>query len=137
MGFAKAVLEAHSTKIFCLPSGEPVRCQGYEPECFADLLGSDGVEESDIVVGWPSKLPAIWYDNPDTGKRSRYFPDGYIVSTKTVIEVKSPWTYQRELAKNLAKFDAVVAMGMELHLHIYDRVKGKGVVRVRRMVLTA
>ena len=64
---------------------------------------------------------AIWYHNPyKDGKLSRYYPDAFIKSKKIVVEVKSPYTYQKELEKNHAKFRKVAEMGLSLHLYVFD-----------------
>jgi len=80
--------------------------------------------EDDIVVGYKGR-EAIWYPNPDKESRklSRYFPDGFIKSINTVIEVKSIYYYQKDLKKNHSKFRAVVGMGMDLLLYVLDEKK--------------
>ena len=129
--FAKASTNTYKRKTFCFPSGRTEICQGYEPECFYDLLSE--YTEDDIIVGWPSEeegFPAIYYDNPETDKKSRYYPDGYIKSTNTVIEVKSTRTYEIAAEKNEVKFKRVQEMGYNLELHIYGQQNKRGKVKL-------
>lgn len=127
--FAKAMASAFSLKMFCFPSGRIEVCQGYEPECFYDLL-IEIEDEDDLEVGWSNDNPEIWYNNPETGNRSKYYPDGFIRSKKTVIEVKSLHTYKIAEEKNEAKFKRVAEMGYKLDLRIYGKKNGRGKVKL-------
>jgi DNA-directed RNA polymerase subunit RPC12/RpoP len=119
--FHKRCMSAFSRKEYVFPSGRLEYCQGYEPRCF-DYLMSENYDEDDLVVGYKDREP-IWYDNPVTNQRSRYFPDGFIKSENAVIEVKSDYTLELDLAKNLAKFDAVTRSGLNLNLYVFDKEK--------------
>ena len=118
--FHKMVMSAYQRKEYVFPSGRVEYCQGYEPRCL-DVLLNSGYDEDDIVVGYKGR-EAIWYDNPITGETSRYFPDGFIISENAVIEVKSDYYYDKDLEKNIAKFNAVVSMGFNVNLYVFNKV---------------
>jgi DNA-directed RNA polymerase subunit RPC12/RpoP len=120
--FNKMVMSGYSLKEYIFPSGRKEYCQGYEPRCF-DYLLSIGYEENDIEVGYKNR-ESIWYSNPaNEGKMCRYYPDGFIKSENTVIEVKSTWTYEKDLEKNRSKFNSVVESGMNVNVYIFNKYK--------------
>jgi hypothetical protein len=98
---SKALKTGYSTKEYKFPSGKIVEVQGYEPFAL-DLLMSQRIDECDIIVGCEN-VPVINYND---GICRRYFPDIYIKSSNTVIEVKSMYTYNRDLDRNIEKFTA-------------------------------
>jgi Marseillevirus homing endonuclease len=100
--FEKAMKKAFTTKIFTFPSGKDVFVQGYEPFALQDLLKT-GFKENDICTG-RKNIPTIKYKFE--GVKRVYYPDIYIKSKDLIIEVKSLWTYEREIDKNKAKFKA-------------------------------
>jgi len=112
------MLESSNPKEYVFPSGPTELCQGYEPLCF-DLLLKDGYKEDDLVVGYKGR-EEIWYNNPITGDKSRYFPDGFILSDNAILEVKSEYYYNKEYEKNMAKFKAATAMGLNVHVYIFN-----------------
>ena len=118
--FHKMLMSGYQRKEYVFPSGRIEYCQGYEPRCL-DVLLNSGYDEDDIVVGYSGR-EAIWYDNPITGEVSRYFPDGFIISENAVIEVKSDYYYDKDLEKNIAKFNAVVSMGFNVNLYVFNKV---------------
>ena len=118
--FHKMVMSGYQRKEYVFPSGRIEYCQGYEPRCL-DVLLNSGYDEDDIVVGYSGR-EAIWYNNPITGEVSRYFPDGFIISENAVIEVKSDYYYDKDLEKNIAKFNAVVSMGFNVNLYVFNKV---------------
>lgn len=84
--FNKMIESCFKTKLYTFPSGQVEYCQGYEPQCLNHLITL--YDEEDIVVRC-DRLPPIWYNNPETKRKSRYYPDAYIISENMVIEVKS------------------------------------------------
>jgi len=93
-----------------LPSGRVVKLQGYEPQVLEQLLQT--YTEEDIVCEVKSinkELGKILYNFE--GKERRYYPDFYIKSTNTIIEVKSQWTFDKWKEKNLAKEQACLQQG--------------------------
>jgi hypothetical protein len=119
--FHKAMKKSFSTKEYVFKSGRIEMIQGYEHFALNDLVDF-GVDEDDILVG--ENVPYIDYYFSDeagtdgasssttpTPKRRRYFPDIYVKARDDrcalIIEVKSKYTLERDLDKNIAKFDAV------------------------------
>lgn len=111
-------------KDYIFPSGRTERVQGYEPRAI-DLLLFEGVKEDDMVVSNKAisdLIGPIFYESES--KRKRYFPDLYIKSTNTLIEVKSTYTYygpdHREV---ILKREASIAAGFNYRFMIFDRTK--------------
>lgn len=113
--FNKMIKSCFKMKLYTFPSGRVEYCQGYEPQCLNHLITL--YDEDDIVLG-SSSIPPIWYDNPETERKSRYYPDAYIISENMVIEVKSWWTFKKDYDKNIAKFRRIVAMGFKMVLYM-------------------
>ncbi len=55
------------------------------------------------------------------GKSHRYYPDLYIPSQKKIIEVKSPYTYNKQLEQNNCKKDQVVQDGYTFEFWICSK----------------
>ncbi len=119
----KAIRGSYRSKIYTFPSGKEEWVQGYEPFCIDYLLKDELITEDRIFVG-TKNMPLILYPNPYTNKTSRYFPDIYIPSENRLIEVKSPYTYKKDLDMNYAKWEAAVNAGFNFYVYIYS---GKGV----------
>jgi len=100
--YSKIKASSYSTKQHTLPSGDKVDIQGYEGFALDDLLES-GIGEEDIKVA-VSEIPSIRY--LFEGKICMYHPDIYIKSLDLIIEIKSKWTYEKDYARNVAKFRA-------------------------------
>jgi hypothetical protein len=110
---------SYSKRPHTLPSGKIVEIMGYEDRCLDLLL--ETYSESDLLVE-DTHMPVIMYSNPEKGGRqSRYYADIFIPSEKVVVEVKSEYTLKKELTQNLAKFQATVEQGFELHLYVFGR----------------
>lgn len=112
----RAFLAGVQRKKYLLPSGKAVALAGYEAQVLDELL-QNGFRESDFDFGL-SKLPAIFYHDPTSGKRRRYFPDFYVPRLNWIIEVKSPYTYRRERCTNLTKIKACRTLGYTANLLI-------------------
>ncbi len=93
-------------KEFVFPSGRTVRVRGYEHLALTKLL--ETFHEDDLVVD-NKEIEAftgkIFYFSKDF-KKHRYFPDIYVKSLNKIIEVKSIWTYEKDLEVNLLKKEA-------------------------------
>ena len=98
----KAMRSSKRLKSYVFESGREVKVQGYEPQAIEMLL-AEGFNESDLYFGADVPRFAYHYDGVDR----KYFPDIYIKSINTIVEVKSEWTLNQQLDKNNAKFDAV------------------------------
>ncbi|HRW21680.1 MAG TPA: hypothetical protein P5509_06890 [Bacteroidales bacterium] len=104
-------------KEFELPSGRIVKLQGYEPQVLEQLLNV--YNEDDIVCEVKyinEEIGKILYNFED--KERRYYPDFYIKSTNTIIEVKSQWTFDKWKDKNLAKEQACLQQGFNFEFII-------------------
>jgi hypothetical protein len=103
----------YARKTFTFPSGKTIQVQGYEPLVIQELLDS-GTSEADILTG--IDCPSFFYEFK--GKLRRYYPDIFIKSKNLIIEVKSVYTYQKTLAMNHAKAQAVKQAGYNFEFHI-------------------
>lgn len=104
-------------KNYTLPSGRVIKLQGYEPLVLEQLLES--YDERDIIIGIKElnkNIGKIQYMFKNT-KRT-YYPDFYIKSTNTIIEVKSQWTFDKWKEKNLAKEQACLEQGFNFQFMI-------------------
>jgi len=99
--FSKNLKSQYRSKDYILPSGKIIKLQGYEPQMM-DILFKEGYKEEDIITG-AENIPTFTYITKD-GKTHRYYPDIYIISENKIIEVKSEWTYEKDLEIN--KLDA-------------------------------
>lgn len=104
-------------KDYSLPSGRVVKVQGYEPQALDFLLES--FSESDIIIGVANinkEIGKITYLQNE--KEHRYYPDFYIKSINTIIEVKSQWTYDNWRTKNELKRQACLDKGFNFEFMI-------------------
>lgn len=114
--FIKAQKKMYKIKPFTFPSGTIVMVQGYEPYCIRDLIKKYNYEEDDIIVDY-KKMPKFIYAFED--KLCRYYPD--IMLKDKFIEVKSLYTYELNLEKNLKKWNSVIENGYEIEIWIYNK----------------
>lgn len=98
-----------------MPSGRKVKIQGYEDRGLTELLSE--YKESEITID-RKEMPAIWYEY--NNKICRYFSDFYIVSTNTIIEIKSNYTMKLNYVKNLLKQEACIKQGFNFEFRIYN-----------------
>jgi hypothetical protein len=109
--FAKQQFKSRGKyKEFILPSGNVVKIQGYEPQVLTELLKT--YDESDIFIevkNINATIGKISYVHE--GKLRTYYPDFYIKSINTIIEVKSKYTFGLHIEKNLAKEQACLQQG--------------------------
>lgn len=113
----KCISRGYAYKKYVLPSGTEVKLQGYEPIVLDELLKT--YHEDDIVIGVKNINNAIGpveyqYNN----SIHRYFPDFFIKSINTIIEVKSKWTYEVWKDKNDAKKEACIKKGYNFKFEI-------------------
>jgi len=121
--FNKQQKSSYHNKNYTLPSGKDIKIQGYENN-FLDEYFSNGGLENDIIIHPTQKnIGKIWYTK--IGKKSRYFPDFYIKSTNTIIEVKSTWTYSKDLHNNLLKEQSCINNGYNFEFKIYTKPTSK------------
>ena len=113
---SKKLATSYKSKNYIFESGNTYTVQGYEPFAIDDLIHM-GYTENDICLE-PNMMPAVWYIGEDS-KKHRYIPDIYIFSENKIIEVKSLYTYQKELNKNLLKQQAVIDIGIKFEFWVY------------------
>jgi hypothetical protein len=103
-------------KDLTMPSGTIRKVQGYEPFALNDLLQIH--KEEDIKTD-RKDIPRITYEI--NGKKRYYFPDIYLSTTNTIIEVKSTWTYKSKTDNIKEKEEATKAAGYHYEIWIYDK----------------
>ncbi len=104
----KILKSTHKRKLYSFPSGHEVFVQGYEPQALDLLL--QYFDESEIIIG-ATKIPVIdYYFNK---KERRYFPDIWIPSINTLVEVKSSWTMENSYDMNIAKHNFSEEVGFD------------------------
>lgn len=108
---------AYKFKEYVSPSGKKYRVQGYEGHVI-DYLLKAGINENDLT-NLRIEIPVIEY-NFDNKKRI-YYPDIFIRSKNMLIEVKSTYTYMKEVDKNLAKQNASKGKGYHHIIIIWDK----------------
>ena len=118
--FSKAQKSMFSLKPFTFPSGNVVMVQGYEPYCLFDLINLYAEEEENIIVN-STLMPKFFYNFKD--KECRYYPDIMIQypDKPKFIEVKSIYTYNLDLDKNIAKWNCVLENNYDIEIWIYDK----------------
>ena len=97
--------------------GVEIKYQGYELKGIYRLL-SEGYSMSDINIG-RAVVPTFRYCL--SGKRRVYYPDIYIPKDNRIVEVKSVYTYEKELEKNLLKRQAVIDAGYLFDFYIMEK----------------
>ena len=101
-----------------MPSGAVRNVQGYEPFALNELIKQYAEEN---IKTDRKDIPRIKYQVNEKDKY--YFPDIYLPTTNTIIEVKSTWTYKSKSDSIKEKEDATKAAGYNYDIWIYD---GKG-----------
>lgn len=97
-----------------MPSGEAIKIQGYENFALDALLKE--YDESEIEV---KKKPRIFYEYE--GKRRTYRCDIMIPGESRIIEVKSKFTYELQINKNIEKAKACLSAGYSFEFWIINR----------------
>ena len=114
----KNQLSAKRHKEYKMPSGDIRIVQGYEPYALNALVKI--YKEEDILTG-RKDIPRIPYV---ANRKNRYhFPDIYIPSTNTLIEVKSTWTYTWTTDNVHVKEAAAKEAGYKYEIWVFN---GKG-----------
>lgn len=103
----KKVKNSYKSKEYKFPSGKIVKIQGWENKALDELLLS--YSETDINIGTKNIPRITYYDN--IGKQHYYFPDIYIPKDNLIIEVKSEYTYNKNIPRHHLKRDACLSAG--------------------------
>jgi hypothetical protein len=107
----KCIARGYAYKEYYLPSGRVVKLQGYEPQVLTELLKTYNEEEIAIgIVEIKKEIGKMTYII--NNKVHTYFPDFYIKTTNTIIEVKSKWTFELHKEVNLLKEQACLNNGI-------------------------
>ena len=116
----KVSKNAYNLKEFNFPCGNTIQVQGYEPFLLKNLI-EEGYTYEDIIVK-RTEVPKIWYDKDNN--KHRYYCDIYIPKINTIYEVKSTWTYKKDIDDIPLKKQACIDTGYLFELYVYD---GKGI----------
>ena len=111
---------AYKLKEFNFPCGTTIQVQGYEPFLLKNLV-EEGYTYEDIIVN-RTEVPEIWYEKDN--KKHRYYCDIYIPKINTIYEVKSTWTYGKDIEDIPLKKQSCIDTGYLFELYVYD---GKGI----------
>jgi hypothetical protein len=111
---------AYKLKEFNFPYGNTIEVQGYEPLLLKNLV-EEGYIYEDIITK-RTDVPVIWYEK--NNKQHRYYCDVYIPKINTIYEVKSTWTYKKDIEDIPFKKQACIDTGYLFELYVYD---GKGI----------
>jgi hypothetical protein len=111
---------AKKYKEYNMPSGMVRKVQGYEPFALNELVKI--YQEHDIITD-RKEIPRITYII--NNKKKYYFPDIFIKSINTIIEVKSTWTYNSKIDNIYEKENATKMAGYNYEIWIFDRKGNK------------
>lgn len=117
----KTAKNSYRRKIYILPSGKELICQGYEPLALDKLIKEEKILEEDITTGCKN-VPTIWYYDKINKKR-RHYVDIYIPSQKRCIEIKSTWTAKTGEHTIYLKQNAAKELGYQYEIWIYNSKK--------------
>jgi len=109
---------AYKIKIYTSPSGKKIQYQGYEHFALKELIENENIDEDDIVTS-RAEVPIIWYKD-ENGKKHRYFTDILIKSQNRCIEVKSTWTFKKDIDFVFLKQKATIDTGYKCEIWVYD-----------------
>jgi hypothetical protein len=114
---AKKVKNGYKSKQYIMPSGAIIFLQGWENKALDDMLKEYTEKEISTKT---AEIPRITYYD-DNGKKHYYFPDFYIAKDNLIIEVKSEWTYNKNVPRHNMKRDACLAQGYKFKFMIYKK----------------
>ena len=105
--FYSSISNSFKYKDYIFESGRSEKVQGYEPICVDYLLNT--YDEEDIVIGFKIKEHTGYFSYVDVDSKKRtYIPDIFVKSENLVIEVKSVWTFSRNVENVMKKAKAVI-----------------------------
>jgi hypothetical protein len=114
--FSQIQKSGYKYKYYIFPNGRIEKVQGYEAYTLNYLISSS-ISQDDIKVKHSEK-PKLSYVLD--GISRPYTPDAFISNVNLVIETKSPWTWKRDLDKNLAKIKGVNDAGYNMRVIIWN-----------------
>ena len=110
----RAQKNAFKQKEYIWKTGEISLLQGYEPIVLKELE-ENGYTYKDVLTEL-TDMPYIEYFFEN--KKHVYFPDFYIPTENTIIEVKSTYTLEKDWIQNQAKFKATTDLGFNFQLEV-------------------
>ena len=119
----KSIKTSFRKKEYTFPSNKIIEIQGYESFALDELIINEKIDESDIITGIQN-VPVIWY-NDENGKKHRHYVDIFIPSQNKCIEVKSTWTYEKQIDIVLLKQNAAKELGYKYSIWVYNNKKEK------------
>jgi hypothetical protein len=119
----KNIKQNYKKKEYIFPSNKIIDIQGYENFALDELIINEKIDESDIITGCKN-VPVIWY-NDETGKKHRHYVDIFIPSQNRCIEVKSTWTYTKQIDIVLLKQSAAKELDYKYEIWVYNSKKEK------------
>lgn len=114
--FTPRLMNAFKYKDYTLHNGDTVKVQGYEPLTL-NLLQKDPI----TIECKKASIPRISYIFE--GETHTYYPDCFLPDSNTIVETKSPWTWNSQLEKNQAKVSASVSNGYDTRVLIWGTNK--------------
>jgi hypothetical protein len=114
--YEKQSKNSYKLKKFAFPCGNTITVQGYEPFLLKILVELNHTF-NDIITK-RTDVPEIWYEKND--KKHRYYCDAYIKETNTIYEVKSTWTYKKDIEDIPLKRQACIDRGYLFELFVFD-----------------
>lgn len=106
-------------KTYTFKCGSTIKVQGFEPLALKELE-DNGYGVSDIIFRKFHKINGL-------GKQHRYMAD--ITLSEKTIEVKSTWTFKRNIDKNRKIMNHMTTHGYEFEFWVYDDKKTKRIVK--------
>ena len=112
----KTFKNAYNLKAFNFLCGTTIFVQGYEPFLLKNII-EEGYTYDDIITK-RTDVPVIWYEK--NNKQHRYYCDVYIPKINTIYEVKSTWTFKKDIEDICFKKQACIDAGYLFLLFVYD-----------------
>ncbi len=106
---------------YLFPSGREVKVMGFEPDILNELL-EEGIKEEDILIG--EECPH--FDYFYKGKNRKFFPSILVKSKNLIIDVKTTYTYHKDLRLNFLLKELVEKQGYRFEFRIkYPKMPDK------------
>ena len=113
--FEKQQQKAFKQKKYIFKTKQEITCQGYEPRALKDLEKYHNYLHEDYQ-NWNDYI--FWYEH--NSKKHRYYPDIPFFKNNLIIEVKSNYTFYKEICKNLKKALSVLDKEIKFEFWVYN-----------------
>jgi hypothetical protein len=113
--FIKCFNNRHQSKTYTFNNKQEVKCQGYEPIVLKYLEDNFNYNHNDYIDWNDHKFNYINYN-----KNHKYYPDIPFLKNNLIIEVKSIYTYFKDIDKNFKKGRSVMAKDLIFEIWICD-----------------